>query len=120
MAAARRFVGSCLVGWGHDLQMDVAVLLTSEVVTNAVLHGGPHTAGAEVVVEVDVSPVRVRVVVSDEGLGRPTLGRPVANDLSGRGLRLVDSMSSSWGMTPNATGKSVWFEVDALVTPLAV
>jgi hypothetical protein len=62
----------------------------------------------------------VRVDVADDGVGCPTIGRAGPDDLSGRGLRLVDSMSSAWGITANATGKSVWFEVDAVATPLGV
>jgi len=114
--AARRLVRSCLRGWGHEGQTDTAVLLTSEVVTNAVLHGGPHGPDAELYVDVDVSPRRVRVAVSDLGGGVPVAGDASTDAVSGRGILMVEAMASAWGMRRNGAGKSVWFEVDAMST----
>jgi len=113
---ARRLVRSCLLGWGQQSQVDVAVLLTSEVVTNAVLHGGPHAPGAQLDLDVDVSPRRVRVEVSDQGAGVPLAGDGSTEALSGRGILMVEAMASAWGIRPNGPGKSVWFEVDAMAT----
>jgi NAD+ kinase len=56
---ARRFVGSRLEEWGMPKAVDVAVLLTSEVVTNAVVHAGPHGDGDEVVVVASPTPIRL-------------------------------------------------------------
>ena len=114
---ARRFVGDCLDGWGGDGRADVAVLLTSEVVTNAVLHGGPHGPGAEVSLKVHLSPRRARVEVSDTGGGIPTTGDGNLDGLSGRGLLIVEAMASVWGVRANGVGrmgKTVWFEVDSM------
>lgn len=109
---ARRMVESTLSDPEMSAASYTAAVLVSELVTNAVLHGGTPL---EVVVEVDGD--RVRVEVHD---GSPRL--PVRRDYStlsgtGRGLLLVDSMSSSWGVERTADGKAVWFELDASEAP---
>ena len=86
---------------------DVAVLLVSELVTNAYEHtGGPA------VVDVVVDDRSLRVAVED---GDPRI--PVARDIDvdaerGRGLMLVAALASRWGAAPTGRGKSVWFELD--------
>jgi anti-sigma regulatory factor (Ser/Thr protein kinase) len=85
---------------------EVAQLLVSELVTNAVLHAGTY-----IVVEVRVDDVRVRVAVKDLSAAFPQ-PRVAADDASGgRGLQLVEALSSSWGWDLTAGGKSVWFEL---------
>jgi anti-sigma regulatory factor (Ser/Thr protein kinase) len=91
----------------HDLT-DAGALLTSEVVTNAVLHGAPPLR-----VSVEPGEGRVRVVVTDGGGGRPELGEADPSALHGRGIHLVDSVAERWGVEelPEGTGKSVWFDL---------
>jgi anti-sigma regulatory factor (Ser/Thr protein kinase) len=85
---------------------DVLALLTSEVVTNAVLHGvGPLT------LHLVASPVRVQVEVDDAGRGVPVVRPADQEALGGRGLRLVQGLSESWGVDRHAAGKTVWFRV---------
>ncbi len=105
--AARRFVQEhCRVLALSDALCDDALLLTSELVTNAVLHGR-----SEVCVEVGVADGRVRVAVVDENSRRPA---PVPEDpdaLDGRGLALVDALADRWGVEERSGGKAVWFEL---------
>ncbi len=90
------------------------VLLTSEVVTNVVLHAGPHRPTDEVVLCVGLTEDRVRVEVTDQHPGIPRIGAAVGSDgLSGRGVLLMDVLASAWGVVPNGRGKVVWFEVQA-------
>ena len=88
----------------------VVELLTGELVSNAVVHG-PATGDITVRVRID-GPV-VRVLVSDCGGGTPTVGHPEPTAASGRGLALVEALSSSWGTENRPGGKTVWFEVVA-------
>ena len=101
VAAARRFVGETLRGWGVD-DVDDAMLLTSELVTNAVVH-----AGTEVEVVCETLGGRVRVEVHDRHQARRI---PVPGDqVSGRGLLFPETLATSWGVTYGQGGKHVWF-----------
>jgi anti-sigma regulatory factor (Ser/Thr protein kinase) len=108
-AAARRFVRELLVSWGLAELTEVVELLVSEVVTNVIRHA--RTDGTIVVAR---SENGVRVAVSDSAGGEPTPLSPEPRQPSGRGLSIVDSMASRWGVaaSPEGAGKSVWFEVD--------
>jgi anti-sigma regulatory factor (Ser/Thr protein kinase) len=103
---ARRSVGDWL---GAALQVDElqrAQLLTSELVTNAVLHGR-----GRIVLRADLNEVRVRVEVIDEGGGfEIELRQPDFEDLNGRGLLIVDAESNRWGLDEGTT--HVWFELE--------
>jgi anti-sigma regulatory factor (Ser/Thr protein kinase) len=94
--------------WTADV-LDLAVLLTSELVTNAVLHGlGP------VQLLLDDDGDRLRIEISDgETALPPGPGRPDGTQVSGRGLLIVDSLADRWGShsRPVPPGKIVWFEV---------
>lgn len=106
--AARRFVLNALAGADSEDLEDTVSLLVSELVTNAVIH-----AGSDVEVLVRLLPGAVRVEVmdsSDEGLVAKDAS---AEDVSGRGLALVESLARRWGVHPRpGGGKSVWFEID--------
>lgn len=110
-SAARRFVADTLAAWGLPGLVDVAVLLVSELVTNALLHAG--TA-----IEVDCVRGRdaVRVSVLD-GASAPGAPRAYPADAAtGRGLLIVQSLADDWGVSPAPEGKCTWFE---LKTPAA-
>ena len=113
VSAARRFVGSSLVDWNRPQEVDVVVLLTSEVVTNAILHAGPHGPGAEVVVALSRTGDVVRVEVADGHPGIPVVGDGDLDRPCGRGLVLLDALAKTWGVTTANSGKGVWFEVQA-------
>lgn len=85
---------------------DDAVLLVSELVTNVVLHGGPQAH-----LEVSADSAGVRVGVSDDGAGRPQLSATTPLAESGRGLQLLETCATCWGVDNDDHGKTVWFEL---------
>lgn len=106
-AAARQFVRQVLGGdtWPGDVE--AAVLLASELVSNAAQHAG---GGTELTVRVN-GPM-LRVEASDRSSRRPRLRVPDPLDDAGRGLLLVDVLSSDWGVRDRIDGgKTVWFEL---------
>jgi DNA-binding NarL/FixJ family response regulator len=108
-ADARRLVSTTLTAWGVEEDVvDTAVLLTSEVVTNALIHGG---SGIEMVVSRAAGRIRVTVSDSDTGLIRRRRVRPT--DQSGRGTDLVEALSDGWGICRLGQAKQVWFELRA-------
>lgn len=105
--AARRFVGDMLKRWRFDSVIESAQLLTSELVTNAVLH-----AGTEVQVVLEATGETVHVEVIDLTKRQPVARYTPFDDLqTGRGLTLLDSMAASWGVDPLDRGKAVWFDL---------
>lgn len=109
VSRARRFVVDIATAVGQNDLADIVALLTSEVVTNVVLHAG----GDEMRVSVDWSPPTFRVEVFDESPAQPRPQRYGVDAATGRGLALITDLASAWGTTPHPDGKSVWFEVDA-------
>jgi anti-sigma regulatory factor (Ser/Thr protein kinase) len=106
---ARRFVVDIATAVGQQSLADVVELLTSELVTNVVL----HAAGDAMRINVAWAPPTFRVEVTDDSPVAPQLHRYGPEAGTGRGLALVDSLASAWGSDPGDDGKSVWFEVAA-------
>ncbi len=115
-AAARAVVRSVLTEANLDELVNEALLLTTELSTNAVEH-----AGTELDIEVSADSAGLTVTVSDFAAGpvdELTVGvRNVASDIvdvaeRGRGLLLVDHFASRWGTTYLPNGKGVWFRLD--------
>ncbi len=104
---ARRFVDSTLHEWRCDHYVEVASLLVSELVTNAVLH-----AGTTIHVVIRVHGNRLRVEVHDGDARLPATKHYSPLSATGRGLLLVERMADDWGALPILTGKLVWFELD--------
>jgi DNA-binding NarL/FixJ family response regulator len=105
---ARRFVRDALAATDSEDVEETVTLLVSELVTNAVIHGG-----GEVEVLVRLLPASVRVEVMDASATAPVPRAAADEDTSGRGLTLVESLARRWGVDPVAGGgKTVWFEVD--------
>ena len=101
---ARRFVADVLRHIDPD-DLEVVTLMVSELVTNCIRH-----ARSAFRVDVRRTGGRIRVEVTDEGGGRPEMQNPGPSSPSGRGLRLVDSLSHGWGVIDHgASGKTVWF-----------
>jgi anti-sigma regulatory factor (Ser/Thr protein kinase) len=80
--------------------------MTSEIVTNALLHGS-----GQVTLGMDAGAVLVRVEVGDGSMRRPTHEGRGDDAESGRGMVIVDALASDWGVTDAPPGKIVWFEV---------
>jgi anti-sigma regulatory factor (Ser/Thr protein kinase) len=115
VSGARAFVTRTLAatGKGQRVDSDAATLLTSELVTNAVMHtasGSPD--GSVTIVVVDVAD-GVLIEVIDDGSG----GTPVVKgDLfaaNGHGLYLVQQLAAQWGYLRDPAGTTVWFHLAA-------
>ncbi|MER5490299.1 ATP-binding protein [Streptomyces sp. LE64] len=106
---SRRAVRELLDHWGRPGQAETAELLTSELVTNALV----HTERAAVL-RVAADPRRLRVEVRDFVRRRPEKRVPVPHEgTGGRGLVLVESLSDRWGVRGHGFGKAVWFELES-------
>jgi len=106
---ARRALREFLIRRGRTACSDTAELLTSELVTNALIH-----TDNDAVLTATVSSHKLRVEVRDFARRRPRLRAPDVEDgTHGRGLVLVQSLADAWGVRAHGVGKSVWFELDA-------
>lgn len=107
VSRARRALSMSLSGWGWDGDSaDVAVLLTSELVTNAIRHGN-----SPILLRAGLVHGRLRVEVVDHAVDGVAIRRAQDEDEDGRGLQLVDVLADSWGWSPIRNGKHVWFEL---------
>ncbi|GAB2897711.1 SpoIIE family protein phosphatase [Streptomyces deserti] len=119
VASARSFVRDTLQGWGFADIVDDAVVLTSELVTNAVVHAGTSA---------DVLCLRsddgVRIEVADRYPEREiplqasavNMGSPDRE--GGRGLQLCAALAGRWGVEYTPTHKTVWFQLDLPERPV--
>ncbi|MFD0346515.1 ATP-binding protein [Kitasatospora aburaviensis] len=106
VAHSRRFTRDTLIEWGLGPLADWAELLTSELITNALVHAG--------------SPVQLRlfynrvltVEVADRDAGTPRMRRAREEDEGGRGMHLVNELAHRWGSRRTRDGKVVWFELE--------
>ena len=106
-AKARRFLEETLGTWRLDHLVDVATLLVSELVANAVLH-----AGTTIEVAARIVPDRLRIEVYDEDPRMPVRKHYSTLSGTGRGLLLVERLAQDWGSEATESGKRVWFELD--------
>lgn len=103
---ARRLAESVAVAWGEEEMGEAMTLLVSELVGNAVRH-----SDSEIDVVITLRADAVRVEVQDRSPQRP-VPRLIDEDAeSGRGLGIVEALSSAWGVEPAEVGKVVWFEL---------
>ncbi len=104
---ARRFVSAALAAGPFEQRTDDAILVVSEMVTNALLHAEPP-----VTVNIVQLEEHLRIEVRD-GAHRPLLVEAPANDdsMTGRGLAVVDALAVRWGVDPEPQGKMVWAEL---------
>jgi anti-sigma regulatory factor (Ser/Thr protein kinase) len=109
---ARAFTAKAL-GELHP-SLDTAVLLTSELVTNAVMHSSSRCAGGSITILIMESAGGMRIEVADEGseLSSPVVrGDLYASD--GHGLFLVQALADQWGYVRDDNGTTVWFWLGA-------
>jgi anti-sigma regulatory factor (Ser/Thr protein kinase) len=116
VAEARRQLRELLHDWCSTDQVDSAVLLLSEVLTNVLVH---TDAAALLEAEITDAPQgrRMRVEVTDAGAELPHLRAPGELASSGRGLLLIELLAHAWGVVPRGKGKSIWFELDESAAP---
>jgi anti-sigma regulatory factor (Ser/Thr protein kinase) len=107
-AQARALVAQALESLPGDT-VAVAQLLTSEVVTNAVVH-----AGTALDLQIEIADFGARITVQDLSSAAPQRRVPNVGDVGGRGLALLDLLASAWGWQSTPTGKRVWFELVTL------
>ena len=109
-SVARLFVRSLCLEWGAASVCDVAELLSSELVTNAVVHArSPVELSAAYD---DASVLRIDVYDRSPDPVHEAL-MPVADSAEGgRGLAIVARLATHWGVDPSAQGKRVWFTLD--------
>ncbi|MFE4962539.1 SpoIIE family protein phosphatase [Streptomyces sp. NPDC056660] len=110
IAEARQHLRELLHDWGSPDQVDSAVLLVSEMLTNVLVH---TDADALLLAEVggQAPERRLRVEVTDAGDDLPHKRRPGELASSGRGLVLIELLAEAWGVEPRGEGKSIWFEL---------
>lgn len=110
IATARGSVRQLLHDWSDPDQVDSAVLMVSEMVTNVLVHtDGDALLVAEVVCLPDAR--RLRVEVADASDELPHKRHPGEMASSGRGLLLMEMLADSWGVDPRGDGKAIWFEL---------
>jgi anti-sigma regulatory factor (Ser/Thr protein kinase) len=110
VAGARHQLRELLHDWACDDQVDSAVLMTSEMITNVLV----HTDGDALLVAQlsgDTGERRLRVEVTDASDDLPHKRRPGELASSGRGLVLMELLADAWGVDPRGEGKSIWFEL---------
>jgi serine phosphatase RsbU (regulator of sigma subunit)/anti-sigma regulatory factor (Ser/Thr protein kinase) len=104
----RQWMAARLRDWSvPEPMISAAILCTSELTTNALLH-----AGTPAHVHVDLSAERLLVSVADTGTrGSVTRARTDTLSSRGRGLGLIEELSDTWGTDPTVRGATVWFEM---------
>ncbi|MEX3105123.1 MULTISPECIES: SpoIIE family protein phosphatase [unclassified Streptomyces] len=110
VAEARHQLRALLHDWPSPDQLDSAVLLLSELLTNVLVH---TDADALLLAEITGPPGtrRLRVEVTDTSDDLPHKRRPGELASSGRGLVLMDLLADAWGVDPRGESKSIWFEL---------
>ncbi|MEU2582721.1 SpoIIE family protein phosphatase [Streptomyces avermitilis] len=110
VASARQQLRELLHDWASEDQVDSAVLLVSEMLTNVLVH-----TEAEALLTAEVTGEkkerRIRVEVTDASDDLPHRRQPGELASSGRGLMLVELLADTWGVDPRGEGKSIWFEL---------
>ncbi len=111
VAVGRHWVVRTTAERGVDgMANQVVELLSSELLSNAVLHGAN---GAAIGVQVRHTVTTVKISVSDAGDHNPVVLDNDPQSINGRGMAIVEAMSTRWGIEPHPEGgKTVWFELD--------
>jgi anti-sigma regulatory factor (Ser/Thr protein kinase) len=104
---ARREVRAAICTWDIPVDPDLAILLTSELVTNAIRH---EVTGI-VMLAITCSCGQLRVDVHDTSRTLPMLVDAPVDAETGRGLMLVSTLSAEWGFYRTPAGKAVYFTI---------
>lgn len=107
VSTARHFVRETLADWGIEGPVDDALLVVSELATNALTH-----ARSSYRVKLSATMNALRIEVDDDGAGTPEPRLLTETEEHGRGLYLVGSLAASWGMeAADGGGKRIWAEL---------
>jgi CheY-like chemotaxis protein/anti-sigma regulatory factor (Ser/Thr protein kinase) len=107
VSRARAFVELTLAEWDSGVDTDDALIVASELVTNAIIHG--HSLCD---LQLSITRHAVRIEARDAGGGTPDPMSPSMNGTHGRGLHIVAALTTAWGIEDIATGgKVVWAEL---------
>ena len=107
VAAARRFVEERMKEWRVEQLLDDALMVSSELVTNAVTH-----ARSSCRIRLSLNVATLRIDVLDAGAGTPEPQPPSETEEHGRGLYMVDAVTTAWGLEDvPGQGKLVWAEL---------
>lgn len=110
---ARRAVARAAELWRLDREVtETALLLVSELATNAIRHGAPPVR-----LSLRLDADRLRVEVTDSSPALPHLDHPGPDQAGGRGLQIVQQLAARWGsqVSRSRLGKTVWFELGGLL-----
>ncbi len=107
-SVARRFAADVVAGWGATDVVDSIELGVSELVTNALIH---TASDVELILTNHTSNIEVEVVDRSDRMPAQRASEDTS-DTTGRGLFIVETISSDWGVRPYDSGKSVWFKVE--------
>jgi anti-sigma regulatory factor (Ser/Thr protein kinase) len=107
---ARQAARDALAAWRLEELTETAVLLVSELVTNAIQHAS--TDGSVIVLRLETTGDWLRIEVHDADPGEPAPRLPTGLAESGFGLVLVEAMADKWGVRQTGNGKAVWAELD--------
>ncbi|WP_251015728.1 ATP-binding protein [Streptomyces sp. ISL-99] len=118
-AGARAVIGRRLAYWGLQSLTDDALLVVTELLSNAVRHGKPPWSISMLLMSQEGGRRYVRLEVADAGAGtdinlvRARWRHPSGSLLDGgRGLFIVDTLASSWGNDHSSHGHTVWAELE--------
>ena len=104
-AEARGQVRVAIRDWKIPVDPDIAILLASDLITNAIMHG----AGATITVAIRCSRGHLRIDVYDKSRYRPVGANDLVDAGTGRGLVLVAALSADWGSVRTPAGKALYF-----------
>jgi anti-sigma regulatory factor (Ser/Thr protein kinase) len=102
--AARGFVRTTLTEWGCPELIEDAVLIAAELFNNSLMHA-PST---HYVLALDRAEDALRIEMWDSSDRRPEKRQPADGAETGRGLHLIEALSTAWGSRVAASGKCVW------------
>jgi DNA-binding NarL/FixJ family response regulator len=105
--AAREFISEKLSEWSLEAVLDDALLVASELATNAITHADSNCR-----LRLSLHPSTLRIDVLDTGAGTPEPQPPSWTEEHGRGLHLVSALTTAWGLeVVPGDGKLVWAEL---------
>ena len=95
----------------EDRAADQDLVYEAGIVVSELLSNATRACRSRIALRLEVHHGSIRIEVYDDGPGVPVERRVRGDEVGGRGLRIVDSLSASWGTIPRPAGKCVWSEM---------